>query len=372
LDQKRSRAVFLHSSDELYGADRMLLAMLQPAERLFDLEVWLPVDLEHPANPLCHELAARGIAVRHCDLPIMRRANRSPRGVQRLLADARALRRDLREAGPEVVYCTTSPAFIGAVVERLAGVPTVLGHCQEIWSSSDRVVLSGPALACQRILVISQATSDSMPRVLRRRTVLVPNGTPAPATRTPLSRHCGELRFLVASRWNGWKGHQTLLDAWEAAGAPGHLTIIGGPPLSGEKADVPSMVERLSRPDTVTLVGEISDPEPYFDETDVVVMPSDRPEPFGLVAIESFARGRPVIGSAAGGLRDIITDHWDGWLFVPRDTNGLAAILASLTRPQVERAGAQSSATYEERFTQARFARDWERAVAQELRAPGG
>lgn len=370
--QKQSRAVFLHSSDELYGADRMLLEMLEPAQRLFDIQVWLPVDLEHPANPLCHELTGRGVSVRHCRLPIMRRANRSPSGLKHLLHDSLALRRDLQAAGPDVVYCTTSPTFIGAVIARAAGVPTVFGHCQEIWSSSDRVILTGPALGCHRIIAISRAASDSMPTILRHRTVVVPNGTPAPRSSTPLSLHRGDLRFLMASRWNGWKGHRTLLDAWEAAGAPGHLTILGGPPLSGEKADVPSLVGALSRPDTVNVVGEVSDPEEYFDQADVVIMPSDRPEPFGLIAIESFARGRPVIGSAAGGLRDIITDSWDGWLFASRDVTALAAILSTLTRTQVELAGARSTATYQERFTQARFARDWERTIVQELRGETG
>ncbi|RYZ25222.1 MAG: hypothetical protein EOP01_10615, partial [Propionibacteriaceae bacterium] len=47
--------VFVHSSDELYGADRMLLEMVEAARadpRVPGLEVWLPTDLEHPAPEL--------------------------------------------------------------------------------------------------------------------------------------------------------------------------------------------------------------------------------------------------------------------------------------------------------------------------------
>ena len=61
------------------------------------------------------------------------------------------------------------------------------------------------------------------------------------------------------------------------------------------------------------------DPARYVDQADVVLVPSDRAEPFGLVAIEAFARGRPVVASAGGGLVDIVTDGQDGWLFEPCD-----------------------------------------------------
>jgi len=126
------------------------------------------------------------------------------------------------------------------------------------------------------------------------------------------------------------------------------------------------LVAALKNPSSVQLTGEVDDPSPYLDESDVVVVPSDAPEPFGLVAIEAFARGRPVIASAGGGLLDVVTDGEDGWLFPPGDAPALATILRSLDREMVEQAGARARKTYESRYTTSEFARRWRAAVGME------
>ena len=139
--------------------------------------------------------------------------------------------------------------------------------------------------------------------------------------------------------------------------------VLGGPPPSGDAADVRALVAQLSDPGSVTIVGEVADSSLEYERADVMIVPSDRPEPFGLVAIEAFARSRPVIASAAGGLLEIVTPGRDGWLFPPRDVDALAAVLTSLSPAAVQAAAEAARETYEERFTVDRFAEDWRRAA---------
>jgi glycosyltransferase involved in cell wall biosynthesis len=357
--------VFLHSSDELYGADRILLDIhaALPESWRARAEFWLPTDVTHGSTPLCVELEAQGAVVRHVDLPVLRRAYRSPRALAALADRARRLRRDLRQLRPALVYCTTSATFLGAVAARSAGTPRVVGHVQELWSGSDTRILGALARCCHQLLAISQPVLDGLPEGLRDRATVVLNATAAPARYVPLTEHRGPLRFVVASRWNGWKGHRTLLAAWDRLEQPGHLVVLGGPPPSGESVDVPALVNDLRFPDTVEVVGEVADVDAHLETADVVVVPSDNPEPFGLVAVEAFARGRPVVGSAAGGLADTITDGTDGWLYPLRDATALSEVLARLTRESVTEAGAAARASYERRFTRDRFAEDWRSAV---------
>jgi glycosyltransferase involved in cell wall biosynthesis len=360
--------VFVHPSDELYGADRMLLQMVEAAHddpRVPELEVWLPTDLHHPAPELslCTMLEQRGVTVRHLDLPVLRRSYQNPVGLARLLVRGQHLLRELRRAHPWAVYCTSSATLLAAPVARLAGVPWVVGHVQEIWSQTDLLALTTPARCCNQLVAISDAAAASLPRVLARRTYVVPNGSPDPGPPVPLTGRTGPLRFLVASRWNGWKGHGTLLAAWEKAESPGTLVVLGGPPSSGESTDVPRLVSRLSRPETVEVVGEVADPSPWLEEADVVLVPSDSPEPCGLVAIEALAEGRPVLGSAAGGLVDIITPDLNGWLFPPRDVGALASVLTMLDRGAVTTASARARETYDARLTGREFARRWRAVV---------
>ncbi len=357
--------VFIHPSDELYGADRMLLEFQAalPKDLRGRAQFWLPTDLPHGSTPLCAELERRGGTVRHVDLPILRRADRTPRGLRRLAGRSVRLFRELRRLRPELVYCTTSATFLAAPVARAARVPTVVGHVQEFWSRGDQKLLGLLARSTDRVLAISDPVRQQLPEQVRKRTTVVLNSTPEPETYVDVRERTGPLTFLVASRWNGWKGHRTLLAAWDMLDEPGKLIVLGGPPPSGESVDVRALVTHLARPETVRVVGETDDPHSYFESADVIVVPSDEPEPFGLVAAEASARGRAVVGSDAGGLADIIAEGVTGWLYPPRDAVALAAVLGGLTREEVTAAGVAGRRNYLDRFTSARYAEDWLRAL---------
>lgn len=82
------------------------------------------------------------------------------------------------------------------------------------------------------------------------------------------------------------------------------------------------------------------------------IVPSTWPEPLGLVAIEPMACGKPVIGSAIGGITDIIVHGETGLLVPPEDSQALAAAMRRLWRDPVEReamgsAGALRARRYE-------------------------
>lgn len=355
--------LFLHSSDELYGADRMLLELVDALPDPSEAQVWLPSDLAHPARPLCAELARRGIRVQHRDLPILRRAYRTPTALARLAGRLHRLTADLRRVSPDTVYCTTSATYLGVLAARRAGAPRVVGHLQEFWSAGDARLLTPLARRCDRIVAISTAVARALPPAVRGKVVVVPNATGDPGPVEPLTGRAGPLHYLVASRWNGWKGHRTLLAAWQLAGCPGRLTVLGGAPPSGTQVDVPALVRGLSDPTSVTLVGEVADSSAYIAAADVIVMPSDDPEPFGLVAVEAFAHGRPVLASDAGGLAEIVTHARDGWLFPPRDIDALSALLRNLKRDEVTTAGAAARGTYQARFTIDRYQRQWRAAL---------
>lgn len=361
----RRRLVFIHSSDELYGADRILLAVVEAlsSEERARTEVWLPTDLPHPAHPLCRELQGCDVVVRHLDLPVLRRAYRTPRSLPALALRMLRLGRCLRRARPGLVYCATSAVIPVAPLARLLGVRRVIGHVQEIWSRSDALILGPLARACDTLVAISTPAGNSISPRLGTKVTVVPNSTGEPGAYRPLVGREGPLTYLVASRWNAWKGHQTLMSAWELAGCPGRLVVLGGPPASGESAAVAKLAAGVSNPSSVKLVGEVTEIAPHLTAADVIIVPSDRPEPFGLVAAEAFACGRPVIASAGGGLLDIVTDGYDGWLFPLRDAQALAGILTRLDRPLVAATGERARQTYKERFTTERYADEWRRAV---------
>ena len=62
----------------------------------------------------------------------------------------------------------------------------------------------------------------------------------------------------------------------------------------------------------------------------MALVPSTWAEPFGIVAIEAMAYGRPVIASDIGGLRDIVVDGETGFRVVPGDPAALRQAIGRL------------------------------------------
>ncbi len=84
-------------------------------------------------------------------------------------------------------------------------------------------------------------------------------------------------------------------------------------------------------PDLLRRLGELSDQQKrdFYAGIDVFALPS-RVDSFGLVLLEAWANGVPVIGYRAGGVAWVIRDESDGLLVRCGDVEGLAAALCRL------------------------------------------
>jgi glycosyltransferase involved in cell wall biosynthesis len=67
-----------------------------------------------------------------------------------------------------------------------------------------------------------------------------------------------------------------------------------------------------------------------YKRSDICVVPSIWQEPFGLVAVEAMASGRPVCATRVGGLQDIVVHGETGFLFDAGNSAVLAEYLAKL------------------------------------------
>ena len=83
-----------------------------------------------------------------------------------------------------------------------------------------------------------------------------------------------------------------------------------------------------------------------LDESSLLVLPSFS-EGLPRVAMEAFARGRPVIGARAGGIPDIVEDGVNGVLVDPHDAGSIAAGLVRVLgdRSELERLAAGAAAS---------------------------
>ena len=211
----RSPLIFIHSSDELYGADRMLLEWIEalPADQGGPRRRGLAAD--GPAarrtaalrgtgatrrGRSAHRPTDRPAGVPHTARPAaIARAGRHGRsrlacgGPRRcLLRDQRRLSRRSRRTDPH-----PGPGDRAGAGNLVWIRPDRAGFADAFLSSSDR------DLRTRRRCAAGRGAPSRAGRAERDAGAGQVDATDS---------HAGPLRFVVASRWNGWKGHRTLLD----------------------------------------------------------------------------------------------------------------------------------------------------------------
>jgi glycogen(starch) synthase len=127
------------------------------------------------------------------------------------------------------------------------------------------------------------------------------------------------------------KGAIHLVEAMQRlwrAGHPGTLVLIGAPLTHFE-----AFYARLPQSDRARIRFLPYAPESVKRDAlaaaDVFVLPS-RTDSFGIVFLEAWCYGVPVIGARAGGIPDVITDGSDGLLVRFGDVAGLAQAIRSI------------------------------------------
>ena len=104
---------------------------------------------------------------------------------------------------------------------------------------------------------------------------------------------------------------------------------------------------------------------------DVVVVPS-RTEAFGIVVLEAWRRGTPVVASDRAGLGELVRDGVDGLLVDPEDIAALAgAIVRVLGDAALAEALAGAGCTRVGSFTWEAVARDYADVYAAALSSVG-
>ncbi len=140
------------------------------------------------------------------------------------------------------------------------------------------------------------------------------------------------------------KGFDLLLAAYAAlssAERPADLVVAGD---GAERARLVALAGRLGVADRVHFPGRLDRDQvaAAMAGAELFVMPS-RLEPFGIVVLEAWRAGAPVVATAAGGPPEFVTDGVDGVLVDPSDTGSFSRVLADLlASPERRRALAES------------------------------
>ncbi len=360
-----------HSGELSGGANRTLLTLMAGLREQYGVSPGILIPGEN--MPLEQRCKALGIPVYtgryHSCCTVFRREPKDALRFAKLLIAPLLDRREagrLNKALPEdfdLIYTNERMTCVGAYLAKLRGKPHVW-HVRS-FSKENRTHFP-PCWVRQmnrlssRVIVISQALYDVFSRhIPPEKMRLVYNGVePEQYLLHERKPHPG-FRLLLAGRVTPAKGQEDALRALEILvrryGADASLSIAGeAPDYDGPKylRRLQTLTARLKLNDRVRFLGQVEDLGPVRMETDVELVCSWQ-EAFGRTTVEAMLAGLPVVGSDAGGTKEIILDGETGLLYPPGDCAALAERLNRL-RCQPEEAAQMGRAGKEramQRFT---------------------
>lgn len=305
-----------------FGAERVLLAL---AVGLRDRGHEVVVEIPHDGPALAAATQIEGVRVWHSRRPRLPRNVRE--GVRYLLGAIPAavrLWRGMRRQAFDVVWVNSLFNPLAACAARAAGRRVV-------WHLHER---NFPGVLGVAMAMVIRATADA-PVVISRfvagtyeaagagRTTLLLNALLRDIEPEPLRSREGQFTVGYVGQLEPRKRVVDVLEAIRLV--PGTRALIVGDGKG--RPSVEAAIRRLGLADRVTMAGFAEDVATHFREMDCVVLPA-RAEPFGLVALEAMAAGRPIIATRHGAHPEVLGDA--ALYYSLGDANELAAQIERL------------------------------------------
>lgn len=338
--------LILHSSAQRYGSDTQLLAIAKG----LDPQRWRAVCVLPERGELASMLEDAGAEVYEHPLAVLRRTTWSPGGAPGL---ARAVAHDRRvlgdlavERAAAVVHANTSVVLSGGQVAGRAGAAHLI-HVREIYAGSSgpvgtalwplmrRRLETADALACISGAVARQFAGSDRVELIYDGLPDAPEAVEREAARRALGIPSNRFVVALIGRVSDWKGQDVLI---RALGQPslvanGAIALLAGDTYAGSEHHERRLIDlagRLGVTERVMQLGFRQDIGTVLGAADVLVVPSTRPEPLGLVAMEGATAGLPVVASAHGGVTEIVRHGVTGMLVAPGHPEALAMALRLL------------------------------------------
>jgi glycosyltransferase involved in cell wall biosynthesis/GT2 family glycosyltransferase len=312
------------------------------------------------------------------------RSRRMPRTVRRCLNHAAAIHHEVRRLGAtrlidlvsvpvwdsEGLYCLLDPGLTCVLT-----LQTTLRTTCNLHPGRERAPDLAPLLALEGqtiraaryVHAISQAVLENVRRDYSApeaptETWVVPPGIVDRAANSRPRAPDGRVRVLFVGRLEKRKGVDVLLEA-AAILAPEYphidFVVVGDDTIQADRGGTYRVAfgrryGRQAWSQRVVFAGLLSEPEldHAYADCDIFCLPA-RYESFGLVLVEAMMFGKPVVGCAAGGMREIVADGFNGFLAKPGDVRSLVGCLRPLIKNATLRQdfGTQSRLRYAAEFS---------------------
>ena len=322
----RRRVLFVDHAASPGGGQLALLWLLERSFRISPTVVFL-VD-----GPVAARLRAAGV-----DVEVLYPGRPFERKL--LVMALPKLLRTIRGHRPDAVVATSAAVVKTLAMIPLGSIPALVYLQEDLERIRHRGLVTEILFRLvyprfDGLIANSEWTGSTIPTRLSeipRSVAYPPSGVPGelPAEAVRTFPRTGTIRIAAFSRPERWKGLDILIDALgivkrERPDAGFRLDLYGGG-LVGDRDYVAGLRRRLERaPFPAAMHGHVDDVPVRMASTDVMVLPSRLPEPFGQVVAQGLAHGCVVVVSDQGGAVEQVLAERNGLVFLPGSPRSLA------------------------------------------------
>lgn len=354
-----AKTAILHGSNDLYGASRVLVDDVEILlARGHNVTVLLPED-----GPLTSLLERRGATVEIHRLQVIRKVD----GLKSLRPPT-TLPPSVRQADLAVTWTLALSSYLPVL--RALRKRTVASVHEILPGRAGSALARGTGAFAQALMSNSRTTTEWLVStgIDESRVHLAYPQAPAYRPLSPVGNKAPQLTALLAGRVNGHKGHLEAVRAARLVRSRGidlRLLLLGGA-FPGQESHLEQLLREIETAEGVEYMGEVPDVRPYLAESNVMLVPTTKPEPFGIVALEGWAAGRRIIASDQGGLAEA-TRMVQGVAVTAGDVNALADAIVRVAESSELRAAPPADAEVATFCTRERREAAWDRALTVAL-----
>lgn len=366
------RILFLHSSSDLYGASKILLAINELcAKKGHEVTVVVSED-----GPLVSKLKALGATIVITDLGILRRQYLNPAGMlNRLVANFKAyniLIKLCTSQNIDLIYSNTTGVIVGVFVAAKLGIRH-LWHIHEIIEKPTllfRILSRLINTKNNQAIAVSEAVKTHWTKYVAPGKIdVLYNGVDywlfentESNLRQTLNISPNTILIGMMGRVHFWKGQDYFVNiAGEIFKSHKnvHFLMVGDAFAGYEYLhdNINQLIEKHGLQGHVTQLPYRSDIVNIYGALDIFILPSLLPDPAPAVVTEAMAAGLPVVATRQGGAVEMMENNVSGLLIPINDAAAAAAIIEPLLMNETFRKdmGAKAKKRMQEKFSRTQF-----------------
>lgn len=380
--------LYLHAGAEMYGADKILLELVSHIDRkLFNPLVILPCD-----GVLKRKLEEKNVKTYVVNYPILRRKYFNAKGILKYSLsyfkgsnEIISLLRKI-EFKVDIIHINTMAVLEGIYLKKRLQAK-LIWHVHEIIEKPKIIsdflnfLVGKYADECVAVSVAVKKHLITSKYICDKKVIVIYNGIDSKIFNSNVSYGylfkdfqipVNSIRIGVIGRINSWKGQNDFLDATVPllGKYPTLYLFIIGSAFSGEEWRVDKLKDRIltEKYNSRIIYSPFRrDNAAVQSFLNVLVLPSTNPDPLPTVVLEAMACGKPVVGYAHGGIKEMVKNGYNGYLEPPHNKKALSKSLDRLIGNEDKRKtlGRNSQKRQKEYFSVSYFVNSFSKVYEQ-------